>query len=98
MLRPFEQRFPFNLDWNLLRTFMVVVERKGVSRAADFLGLKQPTISSALKRLETVAGHKLVERKPNRFQVTKGRKDPLRRMRYRLRHDFASAGTAGIRR
>lgn len=71
MLRPFEQRFPFNLDWNLLRTFMVVVERKGVSRAADFLGLKQPTISSALKRLETAVGHKLIERKPNRFRVTK---------------------------
>lgn len=71
MLRPFEQRFPFNLDWNLLRTFMVVVDRKGISRAADFLGLKQPTISSALKRLETVTGHRLIERKPNRFQVTK---------------------------
>ena len=71
MLRPFEQRFPFNLDWNLLRTFMVVVDRKGISRAADYLGLKQPTISSALKRLETAAGHKLIERKPNRFLVTK---------------------------
>ena len=47
------------------------VDRKGISRAADFLGLKQPTISSALKRLETAVGHKLIERKPNRFQVTK---------------------------
>ncbi len=74
MLRPFEQRFPFNLDWNLLRTFMVVVERKGVSRAADFLGLKQPTISSALKRLEDAAGHKLIERSPARFQVTRAGK------------------------
>ena len=56
MLRPYEQRFPWNLDWNLLRTFMVVVEQQGVSRAADFLGLKQPTISSALKRLEQTTG------------------------------------------
>ncbi len=71
MLRPFEQRFPFNLDWNLLRTFMVVVERKGVSKAADFLGLKQPTISSALKRLEEATGQRLIERKPNRFEVTR---------------------------
>ena len=71
MLRPYEQRFPWNLDWNLLRTFMVVVEQQGVSRAADFLGLKQPTISSALKRLEETTGHRLIDRKPNRFQVTR---------------------------
>jgi DNA-binding transcriptional LysR family regulator len=70
MLKPYEQRFPWNLDWNLLRTFMVVVEQRGVSKAADFLGLKQPTISSALKRLEDSVGHTLVERKPNRFRVT----------------------------
>lgn len=71
MPRPYEQRFPWNLDWNLLRTFMVVVEQQSISRAADFLGLKQPTISSALKRLEQTTGHRLVERKPNRFNVTR---------------------------
>lgn len=71
MLRPYEQRFPWNLDWNLLRTFMVVVEQQGVSKAADFLGLKQPTISSALKRLEDTTGHRLIDRKPNRFAVTR---------------------------
>lgn len=70
MLKPYEQRFPWRLDWNLLRTFMVVVEQRSVSKAADFLGLKQPTVSSALKRLEETTGKKLVERKPNRFQVT----------------------------
>jgi DNA-binding MarR family transcriptional regulator len=44
---------------------MVVVEQRGVSKAADFLGLKQPTISAALKRLEDTTGHTLIERKPN---------------------------------
>jgi DNA-binding transcriptional LysR family regulator len=70
-MRPYEQRFPWQLDWNLLRTFMVVVEQRGISRAADFLGLKQPTISSALKRLEQVAGQQLIVRKPNEFKVTR---------------------------
>lgn len=70
MLKPYEQRFPWNLDWNLLRTFMVIVEQRGVTRAADFLGLKQPTISSALKRLEDAVGHRLIRRKPNEFIVT----------------------------
>lgn len=71
MMRPYEQRFPWHLDWNLLRTFMVVVEQRGISRAADFLGLKQPTISSALKRLEQAAGKQLIVRKPNEFKVTR---------------------------
>ena len=71
MKRPFEQRFPWNLDWNLLRTFMVVVEQRGISKAADFLGLKQPTISAALKRLEDHAGQTLIIRKPNEFTITR---------------------------
>lgn len=70
-MKPYEQRFPWNLDWNLLRTFMVVVEQRGVSRAAEFLGLKQPTISNALKRLEVTTGKKLIERNPNHFRVTR---------------------------
>ncbi len=64
-------RFPWNLDWNLLRTFMVVVEQRGISKAATFLGLKQPTISSALKRLEQATGKTLIIRKPNEFTVTR---------------------------
>lgn len=71
MLRPYENRFPWTLDWNLLRTFMVVVEQGGITRAATFLGLKQPTISSALKRLEDSIGLRLIERKPNSFRVTR---------------------------
>ena len=71
MIKPYEQRFPWHLDWNLLRTFMVVVEQRGLSRAADYLGLKQPTISSALKRLEDTTGHQLIVRKPNEFRVTR---------------------------
>lgn len=70
MLKPYEQRFPWNLDWNLLRTFMVVVDEGGITPAAHFLGLKQPTISAALKRLEDITGHKLVNRSPKHFSVT----------------------------
>jgi DNA-binding transcriptional LysR family regulator len=70
MLKPYEQRFPWKLDWNLLRTFMVVVDEGGITPAANFLGLKQPTISSALKRLEDSVGRKLINRSPNHFSVT----------------------------
>lgn len=70
MLKPYEQRFPWNLDWNLLRTFMAVVDRGGITPAAHFLGLKQPTISAALKRLERVTACRLVNRSPKHFSVT----------------------------
>jgi DNA-binding transcriptional LysR family regulator len=71
MHNPSHHRFPWNLDWNLLRTFMVVVEQRGISKAAHFLGLKQPTISFALKRLEQVTEQTLIIRKPNEFTVTR---------------------------
>ncbi len=70
-MKPYEQRFPWQLDWNLLRTFMVVVEQRGISRAASFLGLKQPTVSAALKRLEETTGKVLIVRKPHEFRVTR---------------------------
>ena len=70
MLKPYEQRFPWRLDWNLLRTFMVVVDEGGITPAANFLGLKQPTVSSSLKRLEAVVGRKLINRSSSHFSVT----------------------------
>ena len=70
MLKPYEQRFPWSLDWNLLRTFVVVVDEGGITPAAHFLGLKQPTISASLKRLEDLTGHRLINRSPKHFSVT----------------------------
>ncbi len=71
MQPPDTGRFPWNLDWNLLRTFIVVVEQRGISKAAGVLGLKQPSVSAALKRLETAVGKRLIIRKPNEFVVTR---------------------------
>ena len=69
-MKPYEQRFVWDLDWKLLRTFMVIVEQGGISSAASFLGLKQPTISNALKRLEATTGRSLIDRRPSHFSVT----------------------------
>jgi DNA-binding transcriptional LysR family regulator len=64
------ERLAWDLDWNLLRTFMVIVEEQSITAAADRLGLKQPTLSNALRRLEDRLGRRLIERKPNHFRVT----------------------------
>lgn len=64
------ERLAWDLDWNLLRTFMVIVEERSITAAADRLGLKQPTLSNALRRIEDRLGRRLIERKPNHFRVT----------------------------
>lgn len=60
----------WDLDWNLLRTFMVIAQFKSITQAAHYLNLKQPTVSNALRRLETQLGFQLAERGPRNFTVT----------------------------
>lgn len=64
------ERLARELDWNLLRTFMIVVQEGSVTGAAKRLYLRQPTISHALKRLETRLGKRLIDRGPAVFRVT----------------------------
>lgn len=63
-------RFVSDLDWNLLRTFVAIVEEGSITRAADRLLRRQPAISLALKRLETEMGMRLIERGGGSFRVT----------------------------
>jgi len=64
------ERIARHLDWNLLRTFVVLSESASISDAAQKLSLKQPSLSSALKRLETTLGKQLIDRSPGRFALT----------------------------
>lgn len=64
------ERITQELDWNLLRTFMVIVQEGGITRAANRLLLRQPTVSNALKRLEAQLGRRLILRGPGQFQLT----------------------------
>ena len=60
----------WKLDWNLLRTFVVIVQEGSLTAAAARLELKQPSVSNALKRLESSLGAKLAERGPRSFRLT----------------------------
>src|SRR5262245_65084289 len=63
-------RFARQLDWNLLRTFLVIAEERNFTRAAERLFLCQPTISGALRRLEERLGCRLVARGAGHFELT----------------------------
>jgi DNA-binding transcriptional LysR family regulator len=67
---PDAERLARELDWNLLRTFLVLAEAGSVTGAAERLGLQQPSVSSALKRLEDRLGKRLIDRAPGRFELT----------------------------
>jgi DNA-binding transcriptional LysR family regulator len=58
------------LNWNLLRTFLIIVEERSITRAADRLSLRQPSVSAALRRLEETLDCQLIERDSRRFTLT----------------------------
>lgn len=64
------ERLARDLDWNLLRSFVVMAESGSITEAAGRLGVTQPTLSAALKRLETRLGRRLIERGPGRYRLT----------------------------
>ena len=63
-------RFVANLDWNLLRTFVVIVQEGSISRAANRLLRGQPAISLALQRLESELDCRVIERGHGTFRLT----------------------------
>ncbi|TIP13768.1 LysR family transcriptional regulator [Mesorhizobium sp.] len=67
---PRPERLVWDLDWNLLRTFVVIAEVKSITRAAERLNLKQPSVSNALRRLEDRVGRRLIECDATRFELT----------------------------
>lgn len=64
------ERIMREMDWNLLRTFVVLAQSTSVTDAAHRLRLTQPSVSTALKRLEDRVGKRLVHRAPGHFALT----------------------------
>jgi len=64
------EKFVTNLDWNLLRTFVVIAQEGSITAAANRLFLSQPTISLALQRLEAQLGSRLIDRGHGDFRLT----------------------------
>ncbi len=59
-------------DWNLLRSFVAVVETGSLSQAAAQLNITQPSISRHMRELERLFGETLFDRRPSGM-VAQGR-------------------------
>jgi DNA-binding transcriptional LysR family regulator len=58
------------IDLNLLTSLNALLEERSVSRAAERLGLSQPTLSTALGRLRHHFGDELLARTGNTYRLT----------------------------
>ncbi|AKO95421.1 LysR family transcriptional regulator [Marinovum algicola] len=59
-----------DLNWNLLRMFYVIAKEQSITKAAQRLGLSQPSVSNALQKLETQLECQLVFRDSRHFELT----------------------------
>ena len=57
-------------DLNLLVYLFVLMEEQGISRAAKRMGLTQPSVSRALKRLRDLFDDELLMRTPKGYEPT----------------------------
>src|SRR5919202_4526588 len=59
-----------NLDLNLLIALDALLDQRGVTRAAQQLGLSQPALSASLARLRRHFGDELLSRTGNEYRLT----------------------------
>lgn len=59
-----------NLDLNLLVSLDALLDQRGVTRAAQHLGLSQPALSASLARLRRHFGDELLARSGNEYRLT----------------------------
>ena len=59
-----------NFDPLLLRTFLAIANGLSFTRAAEQLGISQPTVSQHVRRLEETAGRQLVQRDTRTVSLT----------------------------
>jgi DNA-binding transcriptional LysR family regulator len=60
-----------NYEARVLRAFAVTARRGSVSRAAETLGVRQPTVSAQLRKLEGALGFSLLRRTTRHVELTR---------------------------
>lgn len=83
---------PTQTDWNLIRGFVAVVEHGSLTRAAEMLGLSQPTLSRQIAELEKTLGTVLFERVARGLKLTRTGENLVEP----ARHMMSAARSLGI--
>ena len=66
------QRFPLGgLDLNLLKVLYALAVKGNMTQAGDYIGLSQPAMSHALKRLRAITGDRLFLRNARGLTMTR---------------------------
>lgn len=58
------------MDFKILHYYTVIVEKQGISKAAEALFIAQPSLSATLKKLEQEIGTALIHRQKKKWEVT----------------------------
>jgi len=101
-MAPYNQHHP-ELEWDLVRAFLAVVDSGTMTAAAEVLHTSQPTLSRQLNALEQRLGNRLFERVGRGLQLTSAGRalvDPARQMQsaanaFSLTSQVHSSDTAG---
>ena len=91
---------PPDLDWNLLRSFIAVIEAGSLTRAAERLSISQPTLSRHIAALEAAVGTPLFERTARRLVPTAAGltlTQPAQHMRAAVRAARGASSSAAMR-
>jgi DNA-binding transcriptional LysR family regulator len=80
-----------SLDWNLLSTFVYLVDAGSLSKAARSAGVSQPTLSRQLQLLERQLGMELFERSARGMRLTESGQQLVARA-MRMRDEAAGIG------
>ncbi len=65
-----DDNLPSEMNWNLLRMFYMIAKEQSITKAAKRLGLSQPSVSNALRKLEAQLDCQLVFRDSRHFELT----------------------------
>ena len=64
-----------SININDIKSFITVTQTKNITRAAEIMGMTQPTLSYAIKRIEEALDVELIVRLKNGVELTKAGED-----------------------
>ena len=73
-----------SININDIKSFITVTQTKNITRAAEIMGMTQPTLSYAIKRIEEALDVELIVRLKNGVELTKAGEDFFLRGRHAI--------------